>query len=162
MGNQRRILIITSILVLLAGLGGAYWYFAKNLVSPIPALIKASAAFPILYPTKLPAGFNIDSSKFSESKDSVIYSAANTAGQEIAFTVQPRPTSFDFNKFYSQVLSNSTVFTTTVGQAAIGQANGRLLGSIYTDQSWLLVSSASQQIQSSDLRLILDNLKIER
>lgn len=155
----------TPLLVLLALLaiaaGGSYWYFVHNTAAaaPIPASIRSEVNFPLMYPSKLPNGFSIDKNSFSVKSGVVLFSANDANGTKIAFTVQPRPSTFAFDTFYKQGLSGTTTFDTPVGQAAIGQANGHPLGSLTTDQSWLLVSSASNKIQSNGLRLILQNVK---
>lgn len=159
--KRRRMRIILILLILLAAAGaGGYWYMSNKLSSPIPANIRASVSFPLLYPSKLPAGYHLDNNSFSSSGGVVLYSAQNGSGTKIAFTVQQRPSGFDFNNFYKQGLTNPSTFDTSLGQAALGTTNGRPLGSLLTDKSWLLVSSASKSVQSDDLRLILNNLKL--
>lgn len=159
--KRRRMRIILILLILLAAAGtGGYWYMSNKLSSPIPANVRASVNFPLLYPAQLPAGYHLDNTSFTTSGGVVLYSAVNYSGAKIAFTDQQRPPGFDFNKFYTQGLSNSSSFDTSLGQAAIGTANGKLLGSLVTDQTWLLVSSVSKSVNSSDLRLVLNHLKL--
>lgn len=157
--RRLRVVLILFVLLLAAGAAG-YWYKSNMLSSPIPANIRASVNFPLIYPTKLPSGYHLDNTSFSSSGGVVLYSAQNGPGNKIAFTVQQRPSGFDFNNFYKQGLTDPSTFDTSLGQAALGTANGRPLGSLLTDTSWLLVSSASKSVQSDDLRLILNNLKL--
>ncbi len=160
--RRRRRPLIAALLVLLiaAAGGGGYWYRSNRLASPVPDDVRASVNFPILYPSQLPSGYRLDDSSFSTSGGVVLYSAVNPAGTKIAFTDQQRPSNFNFNNFYKQGLSNSTTFDTPLGQAALGTANGRPLGSLVSDNSWVLVSSASKSVQSDDLRLVLNSLKV--
>ena len=159
--SRRRVWIIIILFALIACAAGAgYWYKSARLSSPIPANVRASVNFPLLYPAQLPAGYHLDNTSFTTSGGVVLYSAVNYSGAKIAFTDQQRPPGFDFNKFYTQGLSNSSSFDTSLGQAAIGTANGKLLGSLVTDQTWLLVSSVSKSVNSSDLRLVLNHLKL--
>lgn len=128
--------------------------------SAVPAATIKSVDFPILYPGKLPAGFKVQPDSFTTSQNIVLYSATNSAGIKIAFSVQKPPATFDFNAFYRQGMNNAAAFSTSLGEAAIGTTVGHPFGSLHTDQSWVLVSSVSGQIQSSDIRLILQNMKV--
>lgn len=154
------LLILLALVVTTAG--GSYWYFAHNTKVPIPASVRSEVNFPLMYPSKLPNGFSIDKNSFSVKSGVVLFSANDANGTKIAFTVQPRPSTFAFDTFYKQGLSDATTFDTPVGQAAIGNVNGHPLGSLATDQSWLLVSSVSDKIGSSSLRQTLQSVKLAR
>ena len=158
--KKRRLrLVLVMVILLAAAAGGGYWYKSNKLDSPVPVTIRASVNFPILYPTKLPSGYHLDNNSYTSSGNVVLYSAVNSSGTRIAFTDQQRLANFNFNTFYTQGLSNPTSFDTSIGQAAIGTATDKLLGSLVTDQSWLLVSSTSKSVGSADLKLILSNAK---
>jgi len=154
-----KIFIIVFALIVAAAGGSAYWYKYIKLSSPVPAYISSSVDFPLLYPTKLPTSYHISKTSFSSSNGIVIYQAEGSGPGHIVFTVQKRPPTFDFDTFYKQGLTKSTVFTTPLGQAAIGIANGAQVGSLATDKSWILVNPVSTNIQSDGLRLILENMK---
>lgn len=151
-------------LILLAlitgGVYGGYWYWSSKITLPIPSSIRSSAEFPLLYPSQLPAGYKINEGSFSTANGVIIFNAADSSSNKIAFTIQKKPSNFNFDAFYKQNLADSTIFTTSLGQAAIGTANKQLLGSITTEQSWLLVTSTSKNVKTSDLKLILLNIKI--
>lgn len=159
--SKKTIFLLFLGLVIFAGLAGsAYWYWANKLAIPVPSSVRAAVDFPLLYPTELPTGFSLKKNSFSVSKDVVVFEAVNTSSVSIAFSDQKKPIGFDFATFYKQGLTSSTTFNTNIGEAAIGNANGRLLGSVTTDQSWLLVTSDSSKVTSANIRLILQNLKI--
>lgn len=160
-GSGKRIVFVLVILALLAGVAyGGHWYWAAKIRLPIPASIRSAADYPLLYPSKLPDGYKINEGSFSTANGVVIFNATNSSSDKIAFTDQKKPSNFDFDTFYKQSLANSTIFTTTLGQAAIGTANNQLLGSLTTDQSWLLVTATSKDIKSPDLRTIIENIKV--
>lgn len=153
--------ILISAAVLLVGAGGAGWKYTQTKAAvQIPASIVANSDFPLLYPNNLPAGYKIDAYSFNTSQDVVLYSADKNGADKIAFSVQKRPPTFDFNAFYKQGMGNASTFDSPLGQAALGTTNGHPIGSLATDKSWILVSSISSNVQSSDIRLILNNLKI--
>lgn len=158
--RRRKKILLIGILLLIIICGGAavYWYKLRPPSSPIPADIRQSAGFPLLYPARLPAGYHINPASFANSKGAVIFEADNQSGGKIVFSEQKRPATFDFPSFYKQGLGGASPFTTAVGEAAIGKANGQTIGSIATDQSWMLVTSA-HQLPDESLRLVLENIK---
>src|SRR5581483_841391 len=95
--RRRRWLLITLMVLIL--IGGGYIYWSIKLRSLIPASTRAAVDFPLLYPTKLPTGYHLDQSSFSASGKVVLYSAVNSGPAKIAFTVQRKPPTFDFNTF---------------------------------------------------------------
>ena len=156
---SRKIAAVGLVLVLLAG-GAAYAYPKYSKTNPFPASIRDNTPVSLLYPEKLPAGYSIAPSSFQLASGVVIYSAAS--GQNhLVFTIQKQPADFDFNNFYKKQLLNTTTFDTSIGQAAIGTVNGRLVGSLKTGQTWLLVNSDASQLQPADLGLVLKNIKQE-
>lgn len=156
---MKRKIIIVIVALVLAG-AGSYWFFAIRSNEPIPANVRSKVSFPLLYPSKLPQGFSIDQKSFSVQSGVVLYSANNPTGDKVAFSVQPRPATFAFDTFYKQGLNGASTFDTPLGQAAVGQANGQPIGSLATDQSWLLISSVSKKVGSSALRQILQSVKL--
>jgi hypothetical protein len=154
--DKKPILIGLIILFLIAG--GVIFYFAYHSHSPIPAEVQKQVTFPLYYPGKLPAGYALNKDSFQATSDAIVY-YADKGNDRITISIQPRPQGFDFQKFYQQTLNNSEQFLTPLGQAGIGKAQDRLLGSLATDESWILVSSNSPGIKAADIRLVLSHLK---
>src|SRR5204863_4632702 len=104
----------------------------KEAAAPaVPNKIKTQATVPILYPEKLPAGYKVIQSSFNVSAGGIVaYYAEDNSGHRLNFTVQARPANFDFEAFYSQILTSATKFNTPLGEAAVGTANDHLLGSL--------------------------------
>jgi hypothetical protein len=157
--SKKKFFVLIFILLILAGgAGGAYKYY--YLKPSVPKNIVAQTTIPILYPQKLPNGYSISQQSFNITSGNIItYFAANQTGDRIVFSLQARPANFDYATFYSKGLTDSTIFNTSLGQAAVGTTDGHLLGSLATEQTWIIVSSTSKNIHSSDIRLILENLK---
>lgn len=157
--RKKAFFIFILVLIIIVGGVAAYWYKLRPASSPIPVNIRQSVNFPLLYPASLPPGYKINPASFANSKGAVLFEADNQSGGKIVFSEQKRPSTFDFPAFYKQGLGGASPFTTAVGEAAIGKTDGQSVGSIATDQAWMLVTS-SAGIGSSDLRNILTNIKL--
>jgi hypothetical protein len=157
--NRKKLLLIILLLFIILGGGAGYWYKFRVTGTHIPASIKSSVDYPLLYPSKLPPGYKIVTSSFTSANDAVVFEADSQSSDKIAFSIQKRPPTFDFPSFYKQGLGNATPFSTDIGEAAVGTVSGKPIGSFITDKSWMLVSSPSKNVTSSDIRLILNNIK---
>lgn len=140
--------------------GGSYFY-SKSHASSVPENIKSQSDVPVLYPEKLPAGFTVDKSSFNISGNNIVaYYATDSSGNHLIFNVQPRPANFDFDKFYSQVMTDATRFATPIGEAAVGNASGHLLGSLATDKSWVIVTGSNKNIDTDKIKTALSQMKV--
>lgn len=156
--GKRRLLIVFFILVLIAAGAGAYLY-QKSLVV-VPANIVAQSDIPILYPSKLPAGYKINKTSFKVSNGNIIsYYATNKTSSRLVFTVQARPPNFDYEKFYSSSMTDVTKIATPLGEGAVGTAGGRLLGSLATTKSWILITTSDKSGGSDKIQIALSSLK---
>lgn len=155
---KRRFLIIFIILILAAAGAGGYLY--EKAQSVVPASVVAQADIPVLYPSKLPPGYKIDKSSFKVSNGNIIsYYAANQTSSRLVFTVQARPANFDYDKFYSESMTDTTKITTPIGEGAVGTAGGHLLGSLATTKSWILITSNDNNIGADKIQTALSSLK---
>lgn len=158
---RKRLLIVTSILLILSSGVVGYLLLAKE-KNPIPQSIQKSVSFPLYYPDKLPANWQIEKNSFNKNTDVVMYRISDKANvqKSISVSIQPQPRAFNFDKFYKETLAKSTQFTTDLGLAAIGEGeNSYKIGSIATGDSWILASSSSQKVTNQDLRTILSSMK---
>jgi hypothetical protein len=156
----KKLLTVLFILLCLVLAGGAAYIYYQKSSEVIPAKIKGQTNLSILYPSKLPAGYKVVKSSFNVTQGNVVaYYASDGKGNHINFTVQPRPKNFDFDKFYTQIMSDTTHFSTPVGEAVIGKANDKLLGSIATTKSWLLVTGSNSKVDAGSLQTALSGVK---
>lgn len=158
-------IVITSVtLCLLMAAGGGlavYQYNNQSKLPTIPAAIATKAEMPILYPERLPDGYQIVKSSFNVTTSNVVaFYAEDKSGHRLNFTIQARPANFDFEKFYTQIISNATRFNTSIGEAAVGKANGHLLGSLATTQSWALVTGNNDSVGATNIQTALNSLKV--
>lgn len=157
--RKKRPLLWLVVLVLVAAGGLGYWKF--YMASPVPGSITKSVEFPILYPTKLPGSYKLQKNSFASSKGVIQYKAEDKNGSTLAFTNQQRPATVAFQNTFSQLPSGS-IFTVPLGQAATGVPDGIPFGIVSTDKTWLIVSSSSKDLSTSDIKLILQNLKVAK
>jgi hypothetical protein len=150
------LLITGAGLVLLLITGG--WWLTHHNSDPLPATIRSQVRFGLYYPAKLPAGWHVKKDSFAVSQGVVFYLVEGTKGV-VTVSIQPRPATFDYATFYEKGLSGTFQFTTPAGQAALGHANNRLMGSLVGDDSWVLLSPDSSDVPQSDLQAILSSLR---
>lgn len=158
MARKWQLLILILGIALIAS-GGIF--FVMRDANPIPKGIRSSATFPLFYPTKLPANWQIDTNSFSQAASVVLFRVVDTANASrgVSISIQPQQESFDTDRFYKQTLAKSTQFTTALGQAAIGESEmGTRVGSIVTGDSWILVTAPINSASNADIRTILTSL----
>lgn len=157
--NRFKLLKLFLILTLIGILCTAgYYYYAQAQV--VPKNIQDQAEIPILYPTKLPEGYSIAKNSFSVTNGNIIsYYAESQGSNRLLFTVQTRPSNFDFEQFYAKSLTNRTKFSTPLGEAAAGTAGDRLLGSLATERSWILITTNNPSITIENIVIALRSLK---
>ena len=153
----RKLAVLTVILAVLAG-AGVYAYPKYLAPNPFPVNIQENAGLSLLYPAKLPAGYQVDKTSFSLDNGILIYAVTN-GDKKMVFTLQKTPANFDFTSFYKQQLSGTQQFRTPFGQATIGKNSNHYLGSLPAGDTWLLLSTNSPQISIDEMSLLLQNLK---
>jgi hypothetical protein len=153
----RKVVIFAAIIAALAGAGVYAYpkYFGPN---PFPANIQQNTKLALLYPSKLPAGYQVDKTSFNLDNGILIYSAAN-GDKKMVFTLQKTPANFDFTSFYKQQLTGTQQFQTLYGQATIGKNSGHYLGSLPAGDTWVLLSTNSPAVSIDDMSTALQNLK---
>jgi hypothetical protein len=159
--KKRRLLkklLVTALVLGLLG-GASAWAYPKYVhKNPFPADIRSKATIALFYPSKLPAGYTINSNSIHLDSGVLTYAATN-GDKRIVFTTQPAPTGFDFQAFIQKYLKNIQPVSTTYGQGFIGQSQDRSLGSMVSGNSWFILSTNNAQISQDNLRLIISNLK---
>ena len=153
-----RTLLITVLVLGILGGAGAWAYPKYAHKNPFPADIRSSAAVGLFYPQKLPAGYTINSASIHLENGVLTYNA-NNGSLRVVFTTQPIPTAFDYPAFKQKYLNNAQQISTVYGQAAVGQNQGRSLGSLVSGNSWFILSTNNAQISQDNLRLIINSLK---
>lgn len=160
--KAKRAIVLIVALLLIGGSGGlAFYQYSKGKQPTIPELVRSKTEIPVLYPAKLPVGYKVVQSSFNITSGNVVaYYAEDGFGHRLNFTVQPRPANFDFEKFYTQIISNSTRFSTPVGEGVVGRANGHLLGSLATSRSWAIVTGNNVGVGADKIQTALAGLEL--
>lgn len=142
--QKRRVgwLSIAVVGIVAAIIGGGLWSLSQNNSSRIPQKF-LSLPFQLYEPDELPAGMSIDGGSFSATSQALTYSIRDAVGQQLVVTEQPKPSLKEIEEFYSGQLSESSTFTTQIGQGTIGSFEGSGLVGILTDETWILIRSVS-------------------
>lgn len=152
---------ITCLLLIVSTTLFLFYLHQKN-TSPIPEAIQKKYNHPLYYPKELPTGWEIDPASYQVNNDVFLYVVKHKTNNamNISISIQPQPKAFNFDKFYKEILTKSTQFTTNLGQANIGDGdNGFKVGSLTTGDTWILASSSSSKTTTNDIRFILSNLE---
>jgi hypothetical protein len=158
----KKLLFITGILLLLVAIGLGIFYEFIVSHDPIPKSIISEVNFTLYYPTALPQSWKLDKSTiYADPSDKVVGYVLRGPNGNLNISIQPVPSSFDFNSFYTKRLSNTVQFLTPLGQGAIGEPLGanQLVGSLVTTSSWVLGSPSSNKVTQSDIQFVLSHLK---
>jgi hypothetical protein len=123
------------------------------------AIVESSSKFSLYYPTELPEGYYADKNSFSRAAGVLTFTAVNQQKEHLNFSLQARPANYDFEGFYNLVLKDTFRYVTPHGEAAIGYAQDLTVGSILTENTWIIVSSGTKNLDTDDIQSVLVNLK---
>ena len=150
----RRVVILLLVLGLLIAGGwyGLRYYQKRQLVNQIPLSIRQSVSFKLVYPTQ--NKLNPDSVQYVGG---VVSYTVNVHENVMYVTLQSSPENFDFTSFAKQI-NQPTSIRTPLGKATLGSLSNRQIGSLKTDDCWVLIT-ATQDTPQSDIEAILQQLK---
>jgi hypothetical protein len=139
---SRKLLIIPVAIVVIAGT--AILFTRGSQPDPIPADIKQQADFTLYYPKKLPADFHFDEAKYDASSRVVTYDYSTKEGNKLYFSLQPKPSGFNFDDFDKKQLSGAHQTDTPIGTATIGILQQETVSSVVADKTWVLISGGEK------------------
>jgi hypothetical protein len=141
---HRKTLVLGGFLVLMVVLAGLA--ISSQLIrhqAGVPnQLVSAqqTTKFPIYYPNPLPDGVSYVTDSVKATAESVMYNL--TSGKTVvSVSVQPKPKGVVFDDFYTRVLKNKVDVLSDQGKAVAGAADGRVIGSLVTNDVWVLVNT---------------------
>jgi hypothetical protein len=134
-------------------LGATVWYVIIRTTNPFPTTIRP-VSYTLFYPQTLPAGFYVDQHSFEQTSTVTTYTVIYSGNKKLIFSIQPRPSSFDFDGFHE----NSKELKSSIGQAYAGAVDGKTVVSILSGNSWLLIGIPSE-IKTSVLELVLSDIQ---
>ncbi len=151
------VVIIVFLAITIIGVGSGI-YLSQRTRNPFPVAISDSVTFPLYYPSKLPSGYHVDPSSFKGNNQAVLYSLVKANSPSIAISVQTKPSGFDFDDFKNKQLRGTKTVPTDAGDAVVGLYAERILGSLLTDKSWVLVNGSSK-VSAKDIQTIVKSLR---
>lgn len=149
------------ILVFLGGLGVGGWLYLKGKgePSPIPAAVRQQVDFPLYYPSRLPDGYAV--SQTPTVSESVVVMAVKTpSGNNVFISQQAAPTGLDYQKFLNDELKRPREYSTPAGVAYIGGPVGRMLGSILTSKTWILLNASLSGNTENETKKVMASLEL--
>jgi len=124
---------------------------------PLPADIKKEANFTLYYPKKVPEGFHFDNALYDASTHVVTYDYTTNDGNKLYFSLQPKPSNFNFDNFNKKQLSGAHQTDTPIGAATIGILQQETVSSVVTDKTWVLIS-AGEKVSLDQLEQVSKSL----
>ena len=160
--------IVTALLAiaLIAGIGVAGWLYTHRTISPVPKDVSKKVSFIVYYPDpkKLPAGYTLDITSFSNpQKEAVLYSVKYDNNKKIVFSVQPKPSEDELQNFYSNYIPLRNQLDVSIGHAEIGAYNLKndlkTMVSLTTKTSTWLIITAPSDVNPDMLNQVLASLR---
>ena len=128
---------------------------------PIPRAFQEQATYPLYYPDGLPKGAEIDRESFRHPPDApevLLYQLRWSNGINIVISEQARPEGANFQEFEQTKLSAQRAVITPYGKGIVGRGEGKTIGSLITEKTWVLVT-APAAFTYDDMDRILSGLK---
>jgi len=151
-----KVRIVTCLLLLLALIGGGFFYIVHGKPkahSPLPPSLIASSSFPIYYPNPVPEGYTFAPNSVS-SDSGTIFCKLKNGDREILIIQQANPN--------SNLMLDSTVgldpIDTPNGKAYVGKNKASPVGIIQT-KSTLVNITGSADVPSDVINSIMRDLK---
>lgn len=149
---------IIGIVALLLCFSVLFVLWRSQTSNPIPIAVQESVTYPLYYPTELPPGYQIDQFSFQANNQVVLYSLTKQGSPSIAVSIQARPNGFDFDDFNNKQLRGSKAIANDAGDGLVGLYADRILGSLLTDKSWVLVNAPSK-VPAKDIEMVMESLR---
>lgn len=160
---RKKSFLFTGLSILIIAVGIIGWTLRQNSMSQnniFSTSIKSSVNFTLFYPTSLPEGFAINKQSIQTTQGQVItYTASDNTGHHIIFSIQQKPSTFDYDTFYAKSLSGTFRFSTTNGDAAVGKTPTGTLGSFVSGDSWVLVTSDEKNLSTAVFQTVIKSLQ---
>lgn len=161
--NRTLVYVLGAIAAILVIAAAILAYKIATTSNPaVPEHIKQSVDHPIFVPKKLPEGYKlVDWSLITdEGEKTVVFRAEDSLGSPIIFTEQKKPQNLNFEKFHQEEMRDTkelegTPYPTILGK---GPAGDRYVLSIVTDDTWIIVSTATR-LSEQDFMLIAKSIK---
>jgi hypothetical protein len=160
--GRTKIVLVSAVLLFISlsvVMGLTYFFHRTHHFNPIPERIRQSTNVSLYYPAELPEGYAIKKDSFSLTSSVVTYYAVNSSSDKIIFSIQALPDKPDLEDFNKRVLQNAVPVVSDVGDATIGELQGRTVGSIVTKYSWVLITTSSDSVPKTAITATIKGFK---
>lgn len=158
--GRKKIAVIALVVIGLAAGMVLVGLKLKKSVLPIPENITNAVTFPLYFPADLPKKVDFPGPEAFSAQNQVVTYYFNYDGKHISVSEQPRPLSFDFNKFNFQQIAGSKEIVTRSGKAVAGSLGGITTVSLVTDKTWVLVRGDSD-IPAATIEQLTENMVVQ-
>ena len=160
----RLTVVMSSSLVILAGLGGgtwAIWNAHRQPATLLPAaMVQQVHDFtPYFYTGQIPAGYTLDTSKASLDQGVLIMPLTNAGKPSVVLTEESMPSSVS----QQDLQQNGSKIAGTIAPATINDIEGRLLGTMIVANKrgrTLILLNAPGNTDKADLTVLLQGLGV--
>lgn len=128
--------------------------------SPFTAETKASLAFPVYYPTKMPGTFKFELGSITQPQgDVIVYRLTNDEQAAITVSQQAPTDKIDINTLYEDA-SGVEKFEGALGATWIGtMPDGTLIANIVGTKTWIIVTTGSGVVSADEMKQMLASLR---
>lgn len=139
-------------------------FYAQRNKSPVPPNIKRGVNFQIYYPDqkKLPNGYKLNIKSFTKPRqDVILYTVYYGNGKKLIFSVQPKPSDDEIQRFYSNYIPLRNQVQLNLGQAQVGSYGNPLktVVSYPIDNGPWVIVTAPVDTDQNKLKQVLNTLK---
>ena len=159
--NRWKVLALLVVLIILGAGGGLLfkrWHTKSNTSHHFPNnIVQGQSAMQLYYPVGLPTGYIVNND-FKSSPNLVTYSVRDKASNKFVLSIQPLPSTFNYDLF-KQKLLNPDEFNTSTGSALVGSAGPSLIAIVRTNENVLVIINALNTGTKSQLEVVVRSLQ---
>ena len=159
--NHWRLLALLVVLIIIGASGGLLfkrWHTKSNTSHHFPnSIVQSQSAMQLYYPVNLPVGYIVNND-FKSSPNLVTYSVTDKGSDKFVLSIQPLPSTFNYDLF-KQKLLNPDEFNTSTGSALVGSAGPSLIAIVRTNENVLVIINALNTDTKSQLEVVVRSLQ---
>lgn len=160
---KKRLLVVPVAIIMIASVA----FFARPIAAfivpgtPFPRELIENTEYPLLYPSRLPAGYSIDTATINQSDDKATnYAIKNKDGNPVHFSLQQQPNELNLLPLF-ETMSNVKSLDIPAGTTTIGVTKDKMVTAhTLTGSIWIIARTpVDGGLDSSDLETMLKSLK---
>ncbi|HEY2003646.1 MAG TPA: hypothetical protein VGH44_00850 [Candidatus Saccharimonadia bacterium] len=138
---SRGMVISSGALFVVLAIAAGTWLVVNT--KPIPEKYRQGLNYPLYYPTNLPNGYVVDRSSFQRKTNVLVFNINTPSGRNIAVSEERIPLGVDLSQHPNSsglALPDQREFTTTAGTAEISFWGNKLVSSLVTPDTWVVLN----------------------